>query len=145
MMRNKLIILLVLIFIPSVVFAKNSLEGLWITYDFDHTPRSIIKISSYKGKLVGSIVDIIPNKKSKSVVCSACQGKMHNQSLKGMPIIWGGIQTGNSWEGGSILDTDSGHIYQCSLSVSPDNKTLNLHAYKGIKLFGVTLHWERSA
>lgn len=142
-MRTRLIILLISILLPSIVFSKSSFEGRWRIYDLDHTPRSILEISSYKGKLIGTLAEIIPNEKSKSLVCTACQGKMHNQSLKGMPIIWGGIQTADSWENGTILDTDSGNIYQCSLSVSKDNKTLNLHAYKGMKLFGVTLHWKR--
>ena len=41
----------------------------------------------------------------------------------------------NTWGNGKIHDPESGNTYSAEARIKPDG-TLELHAYKGIKLFG---------
>ncbi len=120
---------------------QNGLDGLWRTYDNDGNARSIIKFYQSHGEWRGKIVKIIPVSGKPTTRCEACDGAQHNKPLVGMDIVTGLTQQGNKWDGGSILDTDSGDVYNCSITLSNGGNVMNFYAHFGP--FGKTLQWPR--
>jgi len=56
----------------------------------------------------------------------------------GRTIVWGLVGQGpNEWTGGSILDPDTGTMYQLSAKLQADN-TLNARIFKGFPVLGET-------
>lgn len=142
--RVHLLLCVIIFFMPCITLAQSTPVGFWRTYDLSHAPRSIIQITSRNGNLTGTIIKNLPGKNNATThTCDACKGNWHGKPVVGLPIIWGLTQKNNRWESGSVLDVDSGKIYQCNLSVSEDNKTLHFLPYVGIPLLGVQLEWER--
>ena len=52
---------------------------------------------------------------------------------------------GEEYEGGHILDPDTGSIYRCRFTISPDGQKLFLRGYLGVSLLGRTQTWTRAA
>ena len=136
---RKLLCYLLIGSFPLLAHSQPSPIGLWQTYDLDHTPRDIIKISQNDNQLIGIIV----KPAGKSNFCTTCPGTLHNKPIKGLQIIWGLKQQENAWRNGHVLSIDNGKIYQCTVSVSADNKVLHFAPFIGNPLFGVTLDWVR--
>lgn len=123
---------------PALSYALSSPLGSWQTYDLKHTPRSIIRLSEHHGELEGYII-----KSFTGMICKNCVGAQQGKPYRGMKILWGLKQQGDSWKNGWILDVDNGKTYRCNLRVSDDNKTLFFSPYIGSPLFGVTIKWDR--
>lgn len=121
--------------------AQNSIEGFWRTYDNDGNARSIVQFYPFHGEWHGKIVKVFPVQGKSTTRCDACKGKQHNKPLVGMDIVTGLTQQGNEWDGGQILDTDSGDIYDCSITLSKRGNIMNFYAHYGP--FGKTLQWPR--
>ena len=121
--------------------------GTWKTYDLDHTPRSLVRFSVSGNHAQGTIVKVLSPKKgtAPSAVCTACSGANKNRPYVGMTVVSGLTrQADGSWTGGRVLDTDSGSSYRCNVTVSPDGRTLHLHAYVAIPALGKTVDWTRA-
>jgi len=132
---------LLLLFTSFMTYAQSP-QGYWKTYDLDHRPRSIIKITERNHQLVGVIETLLPPQTNQSR-CIHCTGQRHNKLLKGMLIIWGLQKENNHWGDGYVLNTDDGNIYRCEISLSPDNKIMYFSAYVGMPMFGKTVRWKR--
>jgi uncharacterized protein (DUF2147 family) len=124
-------------FLPLFAFAQAQPIGSWKTYDLQHNPRSIVKLTLQNGTLIG----VIQKNLSPGKICTACRGKLRNKPLVGLPIIWGLKPEGDKWVNGHVLDVDSGKVYRCQLKVSADNRVLYFTAYVGMPLLGATLKW----
>lgn len=139
---NKLLFIL-FISMTSVGFAQanSEIEGQWRTYDDNGNARSILKIYQTGNSFQGKIVKIIPLAGRDAEVCNQCQGQLHGKPLVGMVVIWGLKQQGNEWTDGSVLDVDSGKIYECSVTLGNNAKTLHFYGHLGP--FGKTVDWQR--
>lgn len=135
------------VFLANCSIAKTEPTpiGYWRAYDDHGNARSIVQLSVINNTLQGKIVKIIAPKPGDKLnpYCSNCSDQFRNQPLKNLTFVWGLKKKGDRWEGGHILDTDTGHVYRCQISISSDNKTLHVLGYVAAPLFGKTINWER--
>ena len=111
--------------------------GLWTTVD-DHThqPRSQVEISERDGALYGKVVRVYPQPgEPADPRCEECAGERHNQKILGMTILWDLHRHGDAWDGGEILDPESGDTYRVTLHLTADGRRLEVRGYVGIAVF----------
>jgi len=144
-----IVVCVAFLFLNTAYAAVNSPEGYWRTID-DVTgkARSIMKIwKTSNNVLYGKLATIYPDPgKDIYQVCNACKGYRHNQRVLGMTIMEGLTQSKdnpNEWDGGSILDPDTGKSYRILITVIDNGQKLQAHGYIGIHMFGRTQIWER--
>lgn len=120
--------------------------GLWQTVD-DHTQRAraLVRIDEHHGLLSGRIVRLFRDPgEDPDPRCESCNGSRRNQPVLGMTILWDMRRDGNVWDGGRILDPETGDIYRCRLHLIDDGKRLQVRGYIGFALFGRTQTWYRA-
>ena len=135
-----------LLLLAKSAVAATSPAGTWeIISDKDGKPRALIQLSLVGGALQGVLAKSLrgddPNK-----VCEPCKGAEHNQRIIGMRVMWGLRPAPGdplTWQGGQVLDPDSGAIYSAKLSESADGTTLTVRGFIGISLIGRTQTWRR--
>lgn len=127
--------------------AEATPVGLWTTVDdHRHEPRSQVEIVERDGALVGTVVRIYPQPGEPAEPrCEDCKGERHNQPVLGMTILWDLRRDGDAWDGGEILDPESGDVYRVTLRPSSDGRRLDVRGYIGLSIFGRTQTWERAA
>ena len=117
--------------------------GQWRTID-DHThqPKAIVRIFERNGKLYGVVEKpLIPNPPRRT--CDDCTDDRKGKPILGMEIIRGLERDGDQWDGGTILDPESGKVYKCRLRLEDDGQKLAVRGFLGISLLGRTQIWER--
>ena len=136
---------LLLLALPLVAFAQNAPVGQWTTID-DKTqkPKSVVEIYEAKdGSLAGRVTEILQSDRGPNPVCDKCSGERKNKPVKGMVILWGIKQKGETWEGGQILDPASGKIYSVKVTPVEGGKKLEVRGFMGFSLLGRTQTWTR--
>lgn len=126
--------------------APLSPEGLWKTLD-DHTgePRGLVRIyregDAYFGRLEASLAPAEAEAR-----CTACKDERKDQPVAGMMILrrLKAASDGDGFDGGDILDPESGSVYRCILHVEENGKQLNVRGYIGLSLFGRSQTWLRA-
>jgi len=150
-MRTKLLALLLLTALPlsllsNAAFAQTPTPvGHWTTID-DKTqkPKSVVEIYQAKdGSLAGRVTEILQSDRGPNPVCDKCSGDRKDKPVKGMVILWGIKQDGETWEGGQILDPASGKIYSVKVTPIDDGKKLEVRGFMGFSLLGRTQTWVR--
>ncbi|MGO8855952.1 MAG: DUF2147 domain-containing protein [Steroidobacteraceae bacterium] len=76
-------------------------------------------------------------------VCVPCSDERKDQPIIGLIIIRNMKPDGNEYDGGDILDPDSGSVYRCKMHVERDGSRLALRGYIGFSLLGRSQTWER--
>jgi len=147
-MRNACTISLVAFaaFWTTAAFAANETPvGRWVTIDDkDHQPRSMIEIVDSGGALQGQVIKIFDRPgDNPGHLCRKCKGDLKDKPVIGMTVISGLKQDGDAWDGGTILDPDSGNTYSAVLRLSDAGEKLNVRGYLGISLFGRSQTWVR--
>ncbi len=124
------------------LYAVNpeDLTGLWKTYDLNDKPRSIVRFYPIGDSYQADVIKILDPRDDK---CVKCPGDKKNKPYIGMTIIEGLKFQNNEWRNGTVLDTDSGKIYQCKITLSEDAKQMYFRAYMKLPLLGRTVHWKR--
>lgn len=144
--RIALLSALLLAAIPPVAcFAADATSpiGVWKTFD-DKTgkARAIVQIYEQNGKLFGRIEQsFTPGGEHR--VCVPCADERKDQPIIGLVIIRNMKQDGNEYNGGDILDPDSGSVYRCKMHVEQGGSRLALRGYIGFSLLGRSQTWER--
>jgi uncharacterized protein (DUF2147 family) len=151
-MKKSLLSLFIAMILNSVFFIsayaisvdKTSANGFWTTIsDEDNKPRSVVQIISRNGQLEGIILKVYA-KPDDHELCIQCHGKLKNQPIIGLRILWDLIPSGDrSWASGKILDPKTGKVYKCKISLDKTGKKLSVRGYIGISLFGRTQTWIR--
>ncbi|MFC3549768.1 DUF2147 domain-containing protein [Lysobacter cavernae] len=148
-MRTKLLALLLLampaLAASTAAFAQTSPVGTWTTID-DKTqkPKSVVEVYQAKdGSLAGRVSDVLQSDRGPNPVCDKCSGDRKNQPVKGMVILWGIKQKGDTWEGGQILDPTSGKVYSVKVTPIEGGKKLEVRGFMGFSLLGRTQTWVR--
>ncbi len=146
-----IVVCLAFFFLHTAYAATNSPEGYWRTID-DQTgkARSVMKIWVAPNHVVyGKLATIYPDPgKDIYQVCSSCKGSKHNQRVLGMTIMEGLTQNKdnpNEWNGGRILDPETGKTYRILITVTDNGQKLQAHGYIGLPMFGRTQTWVRVA
>ena len=125
--------------------AQMTPVGLWKTVDDNSGAiRSEIRISDRGGVLNGVIekaliADAQPN-------CVKCTDERQGKPKIGLEIIHGAKKLADKdvWEGGNIVDPDSGTIYKLKLTPIEGGKKLEVRAFIGFSLLGRTQTWLRA-
>jgi len=137
-MRAFLILLSTLAGVHAIA-QSNAITGRWNTID-DNTgkKRSVVELSVQNGTLTGSIVDLY-DKTRLDKRCVKCPGERKDQPIVGMEIIRGMKADGAEWEDGTILDPETGKVYDCKLWV--EDGALKVRGY--VAFFYRTQTWIR--
>ena len=133
---------LLFLLLGSFQMQSQTIFGKWKTID-DKTgeTKSVVDIFESGGKVYGKIIEIInPAKRSKK--CEKCEGTDKNKPVLGLVIIKGLAKDGNEYNGGKILDPDSGSIYKCIVKLLDKDK-LEVRGYMGFALIGRSQTWVR--
>ena len=131
----------------SAAFAGElSPVGLWKTID-DNTgkPRGLVRIMEVNGEYQGKVEKIFPKPgEDADPKCEKCDGARHNQPVIGMTILWGLKKQGDEYEGGEILDPESGKVYRAKMKLDGEGEKLNVRGFIGVALLGRTQTWVRN-
>lgn len=135
----------IIVFIIGVLLSistqAQSILGQWETYDDKtNTKKAIIEIykqeDAYFAKIVKNFV------RAEDAVCEKCEGAKHNQPIIGLVIIENLKENDDEFDGGTILDPQSGDVYKCYLKLIEENK-LKVRGFIGFSLIGRTQYWLR--
>ena len=132
--------------LSALANAADPLNGtVWKTID-DKTkqPKATVKFTEQKnGTLTASIQSILtPGEEN---ACTKCEGPYHNKSLKGLTIVRGLKNTGGtSYDGGSILDPQTGKTYKLNGKLADGGKKLELRGFVGVAALGRNQTWVRA-
>jgi len=138
---KKLFLIATMVLLAAALHAQ-SVVGKWKTIDDESgKPRSIVEIYQKDGKLYGKIIKLFrePGEEA-DPVCDKCPGKLKNKKVIGLEIIQGLSQSGDTWNGGKILDPESGKLYDCKIWLKND-KELNVRGY--VMFFYRTQTWQK--
>jgi uncharacterized protein (DUF2147 family) len=135
-------ITLLLLLIGSFQMQSQTVLGKWKTID-DKTgeTKSVVDIFENSGKVYGKIVEIIDASR-RNKKCEKCEGIDKNKPVLGLVIIKGLTKDDAEYNGGKILDPESGNIYKCILKLSSKDK-LEVRGYMGFALIGRSQTWVR--
>ena len=125
--------------------AELSPTGLWKTVD-DRTGqvKGLVRISESNGQFEGKIDKIFPKPgDNPAPKCEKCDGPRHNQPVLGLTFLWGFTKQGDEYQGGEILDPESGKIYQAKMKLIDGGKKLEVRGFIGFSLFGRSQTWLR--
>ena len=133
--------LMLALFATAGLFAQD-VTGKWKSID-DETgeAKSIIEVYKKDGKVYGKIVEIL-NKDRQDAKCEECDGANKDKPIMGMVIMNGLEKDGDEYNGGTILDPQSGKVYKCLIELENANK-LKVRGYIGFSLLGRTQYWNR--
>ncbi|MFZ6674539.1 DUF2147 domain-containing protein [Undibacterium sp. Xuan67W] len=136
---------LLLLCISSGAFAQDTPIGLWKNIDDKSgKPKALIRIVENSGELTGKIEKLfLEPEEEQNPKCDKCDGVNKNQPIIGMTILFGLKKDGDEYNGGRILDPANGKLYRSKLSVTDNNKKLNVRGYIGTPLFGRSQVWVR--
>lgn len=129
----------------SVYAADVSPIGLWKTVD-DRSgeAKGLIRIREINGKFEGKIDKIFPKPgDDPAPKCEKCEGSLRNQPVLGLTFLWGFTKQGDEYQGGEILDPESGKIYQAKMKLIDGGKKLEVRGFIGFSLFGRSQTWIR--
>jgi uncharacterized protein (DUF2147 family) len=142
---KKILLALGLVGMAVVANAADPLNGtVWKTID-DKTkkPKATVKFTEQKnGTLTASIQSVLtPGEEN---ACTKCEGPYKNKSLKGLTIVHGLKKSGgNNYEGGTILDPQSGKTYKLKGQLADDAQKLELRGFIGVAALGRNQTWIR--
>lgn len=119
--------------------------GVWRTIDDKtHKPRALVQIYARDGLLFGRVTSIIDGQYA-NARCQDCSGDRKDQPVVGLEIIRDMRPDGHRWDGGTILNPQTGDVYHCSMYLGPQGETLIVRGYIGFSLFGRSQTWQRVA
>jgi uncharacterized protein (DUF2147 family) len=137
------VIAILLLNILPAVGAQTSPAGLWKTFDDKtHKPRGTILIYEEKGIFFGRIESSF-NPAELTERCYKCAGDRKDAPVIGLVILRGMIRHGSEFDGGDILDPETGSVYRCRFFLSDDGAKLFVRGYLGLSIFGRTQTWVR--
>jgi uncharacterized protein (DUF2147 family) len=130
---------------PAITWAADDTPvGTWRQVD-DATGKvkSIIQITANSGQLQAKVLQVLISDDGPHPVCKKCDGDRKDQPIEGMTIMWGVSKDGDVWDGGKILDPQSGTVYKVKLSMEEGGQKLDVRGYVGFALMGRTQTWIR--
>lgn len=136
---------IVTLFVLLGCFQLNaqSVLGKWKTID-DKTgkPKSIVEIYEKNGKVYGKVLDIL-NPAMRDGKCEKCEKEYKDKPILGLVLITGLEKDGDEYNGGRILDPESGNLYKCMIKLTGKDK-LEVRGYMGFSLIGRSQTWVRA-
>ena len=124
--------------------AQMTPVGLWKTIsDTDGVVKSEVRITEANGVLTGVVEKALIT--SPEPNCDKCTDERKGKPKVGMEIIRSAKKSEGRdvWEGGHILDPDSGTIYKLKLTPIDGGQKLEVRGFIGFALLGRTQTWIR--
>jgi uncharacterized protein (DUF2147 family) len=120
--------------------------GLWQTIsDVDGKPHGLVRIAEKDGVYHGTIVGILVPGEDPSARCELCPDARRDQPIIGLVFLTGLKRLRqDEFDGGEILDPDTGSVYRCQARLTDGGRTLIVRGYIGFSLFGRSQTWRRS-
>ncbi|MDB2384757.1 DUF2147 domain-containing protein [Endozoicomonas sp.] len=139
---TKMVLASAVLALPLSALASSPL-GTWKTID-DKTgkAKSFVTIEAHDGTLSGTVTRILDEAK-RDAICEKCDGDRKDQKIEGMTILWNMQPVGEKYDGGKIIDPESGKIYSANMKVLNNGNQLKVRAYIGFSLIGRSQTWER--
>jgi uncharacterized protein (DUF2147 family) len=125
--------------------AELSPAGLWRTID-EHSgqAKGLVRIKEVNGQFEGKIEKIFPTPgDDPAPKCEKCDGALRNQPVLGMTFLWGLKKQGDEYQGGEILDPETGKIYRAKVKLADGGKKLDVRGFIGVSLLGRSQTWLR--
>lgn len=105
----KKLLFLMMMCVSGMAWAGDDVVGYWTTIDDEtNTPKSVVQIYEYQGKIYGRVVELFKNK-------DAVAKLPDSPSIKGLDVIWDMEKKKNKYTNGEILDPKKGKVYACDL------------------------------
>jgi uncharacterized protein (DUF2147 family) len=122
-----------------------SAAGVWKQIGDDGKVGALVTIAEEGGLFVGRLSHLyLEPGDDPNPICNNCPGDKLNQPLLGLVFIEGMKQDGLDYEGGTILDPESGKTYRAKMRLSPDGTELTVRGYLGLSIFGKSQTWTRA-
>lgn len=133
-------------FVAEAAAEGETPVGRWQTFD-DRTnaPRGVVRIYEQGGHLFGRI-ERGETQTNDQAVCKACPDERKDQPIDGLVIIRNLQHSADDpleWNGGDILDPDTGKLYRVKLHVEDHGARLVVRGFLGLALIGRTQTWKR--
>ena len=124
--------------------ATPTAAGVWQQIDENGKVGALVTISEENGVFVGRLTRLFLNPgEDPNPICTVCTGARHNEPVLGLVFIEGMKQSGLDYEGGTILDPETGKLYKASMSLDPGGSRLTVRGYIGLPIFGRSQTWTR--
>lgn len=146
MIRAAILALGLLLGCAAVASARqdDSPIGVWRTFsDVTGKESGRVQIWQQGALLYGRVVGIVDPAK-RAAVCRKCTDDRRGQPVMGMQILRGMKADGARWDGGEILDPETGQTYRCTMRLADGGRTLVVRGFVGISLFGRSQTWTRA-
>jgi uncharacterized protein (DUF2147 family) len=128
----------------QVSAAMPTAAGVWKQIDETGKVSALVTISEERDVFVGRLSQLFPDPgEEPNPICRKCPGNDQNQPLLGLVLIDGMKRSGLEYEGGTILDPDTGTLYKASMSLDPGGTQLTVRGYIGLPIFGRSQIWTR--
>lgn len=122
-------------------------DGLWQTFEVKSgLPRAEVRLETKDGVLSGHIVRVLSNRDAAYPICSWCAGARKDAPFVGMTLLEGLRPSAHdplTWEGGQVLDPDTGKLFRARLRLDLSGGSLELRGYVGTPLVGTSQVWRR--
>jgi len=127
----------------SVPALEATPEGVWRTIDdTTHKPRGLIRVFEKNGQIFGRIEASFDPKEAKEV-CDRCSGDRKDKPVIGMIVMRNMKKRGGEYDGGDILDPDTGLVYKCRFTMEDGGRRMVVRGYVGFALLGRSQVWLR--
>jgi len=139
-------IALVLGFSALSAAAQMTPVGVWKTIsDKDGQPQSEVRIVDNGGVLSANLVKIYRTTFKGDEVCVECKDDRKDKPIIGLELMRGLKKTDGKdvWEGGTIVDPDSGTVYKAKVTPIEGGAKLEMRGFVGFALLGRTQTWIR--
>jgi uncharacterized protein (DUF2147 family) len=124
--------------------ATPTAAGVWKQIDENGKVGALVTISEENGVFIGRLSRLFLDPgDDPNPICAECPGARYNQPILGLVFIEGMKQSGLDYEGGTILDPETGKIYKASMSLDPGGAQLTVRGYIGLPIFGRSQTWTR--
>jgi uncharacterized protein (DUF2147 family) len=134
----------ILFFAGHAAAGTPTAAGVWRQVDEAGNVGALVAITEEGGVFVGRLSHLFLDPgDDPNPICKKCPGDKLNQPLLGLVFIEGMKQSGLDYDGGTILDPETGNVYRASMRLSPNSATLTVRGYLGLSIFGKSQTWTR--
>ena len=143
MRRLMLAFALVLPGVPALAADLSSPAGLWRTVD-DKTGASAATSASTSWTASSTAGWNASSTRREAVQkCKKCTDDRRDQPVLGMVIMRGLHRDGDEWNGGRIVDPETGDTYRCKMHLVDGGQKLELRGYVMMPVLGRSQTWKR--
>jgi len=144
-LRVFFLIAVILIGIRAPQAMAQTVSGVWQQID-PSTGKvgALVTFSESEGSFNGRITKLFPDPgDDPNPLCHKCPDPQRDKPILGLVFIEGMRRSELTYEGGTILDPETGTLYSANMQLSRDGNTLTVRGYVGLPLFGQSQRWKR--